>query len=168
MVSNVSEFLGNDLNIWDNDSAVVYSMRRKTVASRWLYYGVSKLLWVFIKYQIMSYILNFVFEILLILTYDLGLAEQTMNDTPFYMVWVVGLEVQITTSMSRFPVHFHGQIWTPLHDQNIQEQKGIISFNFSCEFGGRSNAVEMAKKLLLSCWSIWPNHENVIHISEPF
>jgi hypothetical protein len=71
-----------------------------------------------------------------------------MNDSPFYVMWVVGLEVQITTSQSRFPVHFHGQFWTPLHNQNIQEWKSIISFNFHCEFDGRPNAVEMVKKLL--------------------
>jgi hypothetical protein len=91
---------------------------------------------------------NFVIEILLILTYDLGSADQTMNDSPFYVMWVVGLEVQITTSMSRFPVHFLGQFWTRLPEQNVQEHKGIISFNFHCEFDDRSNAVEIVKKLL--------------------
>jgi hypothetical protein len=53
-----------------------------------------------------------------------------------------------------------------LHDQNIQEQKGIISFNFHCELDGRSDAVEM-KKLLQSCWSMWPNHKSVVDVSEP-
>jgi hypothetical protein len=115
----------------------------------------------------MSYVINFIVEILLILTYDLGSTDQTMSSSPFYIMWVVGHEVQITTSMSRFPVHFHGQFRTPLHDQNIQEQKGVISFNFHCEFDGRSNAVEMVKKLLQSCWSMWPNHESG-NVSEPF
>jgi hypothetical protein len=45
---------------------------------------------VFVKHKIMSYVFNFVVEIL-ILTYDLGMADQTMNDSPFYMMWVVGL-----------------------------------------------------------------------------
>jgi hypothetical protein len=75
----------------------------------------------------MSYVLNFDVEILLILTYGLCSADQTMNDSPFYMMWVVGLEVQKTTSMSRFLVHFHGQFLMLLHDQNVQEQKGIIT-----------------------------------------
>jgi hypothetical protein len=56
------------------------------------------------------------------------------------MMWVVGLEVPVTTSMSKF--------WTPFHDQNVQEWKGIISFNVRCEFDGRPNAVVMVKKLL--------------------
>jgi hypothetical protein len=66
--------------------------------------------------------------------YDLGSADQTINSSPFYMMWVVGLEMQITIGMSRFPVHFHAQFWISLHDQNVHEWKGIISFNFHCEF----------------------------------
>jgi hypothetical protein len=57
----------------------------------------------------MSYVLNFVAEILLILTYDLGPSDQTMNDSHFRVMSVAGFEVQITTSMSRLPVHFHGE-----------------------------------------------------------
>jgi hypothetical protein len=96
----------------------------------------------------MSYVLNFIVEILLILTYDLCSADHTINDYTFYVMWVVGIEVQITTSMSRLPVYFHSQFWTPLHNQNVQEWKGIISFNFHCEFDGRPNVVGMVKKLL--------------------
>jgi hypothetical protein len=57
----------------------------------------------------MSYVPNFVVEILLILTRDLASADQTMNDSPFYVIWVAGLEAQITTSMSRFLIYFNGQ-----------------------------------------------------------
>jgi hypothetical protein len=96
----------------------------------------------------MFHILSFVAEVLLALTHDLGSTDQTMNDSPFYVIWVAGLEMQITTGVSRFPVHFCGQFWTPVHDQSVQEWKGIISFNFHCEFDGRSNTVEMVKKLL--------------------
>jgi hypothetical protein len=96
----------------------------------------------------MSYVLSFLVEILLSLTYDLGSTDQTMTDSPFHVMWVVGLKVQRTTCMSRFPVHFHGQLRTPLNDQHVQERKSIISLNFRSEFDGRSNAVEMAKKLL--------------------
>jgi hypothetical protein len=95
----------------------------------------------------MSYVFNFVVEILLILIYDLCFVDQTMYDSPFYMMWVAGLEVHVTTSMSRFPLHLHGQFWTLLLNQNVQEWKGIISFNLHCEFAGRPNAVEMVKKL---------------------
>jgi hypothetical protein len=133
----------------------------------WLHYRVNEFFWVFIKHQITSYVLNFVVEILLILSYDLDSADKTMNNSPFYMMWVVGLEMQIMTSMSRFLVHFRGQFWTSLHDQNVKEWKGIISFNFHCECEGRPNAVEMTKKLLQSCSSMWSNHEKV-NISEPF
>jgi hypothetical protein len=95
----------------------------------------------------MSYVLNFAVEIL-ILKYDLRLVDQTMHDSPFHVTCVTALEVQITTSMSRLPVHFHAQFWTSLRNQNVLEWKGIISFNFHCEFDGRPNAVEMVKKLL--------------------
>jgi hypothetical protein len=80
----------------------------------------------------MSNVFNFLAEIPPILTYDLRSGDQTMNDSPFYMMWVVGLEVQIMASMSRLPVLFRGQFWIPLHDQNFKEWKGIISFNFHC------------------------------------
>jgi hypothetical protein len=53
-----------------------------------------------------------------------GTPDQTMKDSPFYMTRVVELEMQITTNMSRFSVHFFGQFWTPLHDQTVQERKG--------------------------------------------
>jgi hypothetical protein len=32
------------------------------------------------------------------------LSDQTMNNAPFHMIWVVELEVQIMTDMDRFPV----------------------------------------------------------------
>jgi hypothetical protein len=63
-------------------------------------------------------------------------------------MWVVGIEVQITTSMSKFLVHFRGQFWAPLHDQVVQERKGIISFNFHCEFDGISNAPVVSNTLM--------------------
>jgi hypothetical protein len=46
--------------------------------------------------------------------------------------------------------------------------KSIISFNFHCEFNGRSNAVEVMKKLLQSFWSMRPNQESAADVSEPF
>jgi hypothetical protein len=54
----------------------------------------------------MSYVLNFLVEILLILTYDLASTDQAMNDSSFHMVWVGGLEMRIKTCTSRFLVHF--------------------------------------------------------------
>jgi hypothetical protein len=73
-----------------------------TVDSRWLHYGINEFLWVFINHQIMSYVLNFIVEILLILTYDLRAVHQNIHDSPFYVMWVVELEVQITTSISMY------------------------------------------------------------------
>jgi hypothetical protein len=45
------------------------------------------------------------FETLLVLTHDPGCTDQTMNGSSPHMMWVAGLEVQITSSMSRFPIH---------------------------------------------------------------
>jgi hypothetical protein len=56
----------------------------------------------------MACILNFLVEILLILTYDLGSADQTVNDSPLHVMRVIGLKVQIT-SMNRFEVHFYNK-----------------------------------------------------------
>jgi hypothetical protein len=81
--------------MWDNDCALVYCISRRTIASRWLHYGVIEFLWVFVKHQIMSYVLNFLVEIILILTYDLSSTDQTVNDSSFQVLWKVGLEVQI-------------------------------------------------------------------------
>jgi hypothetical protein len=64
-VSNASKFLRGALSIWVNDSALVYWISRRTVASRWLHYGVSEFSSVFIKHQIVSHVLNFIVEILL-------------------------------------------------------------------------------------------------------
>jgi hypothetical protein len=96
----------------------------------------------------MSYVFKSVVKILLVLTYNLRSVEKTMNDSLIYVMWVVELEVQILTSMSRLPEHFRGQFRTPLHNQNLQEWKGNISLNFLSEFDGRPNGVEMVKKLL--------------------
>jgi hypothetical protein len=115
-----------------------YMYLKKDICFSWLRYGVNGFLWVFMKHQIVSYVLNFRVEILLFLTCDLGLTDQIMNDFPFHVMWVVELEVEVMTCMSM----------TPLHDRNIQEWIGIVSFNFHCEFDGRSNTVEMVKKLL--------------------
>jgi hypothetical protein len=49
------------------------------------------------------------------------------------MMLVGGLEVQIITGMKKLSVHFRGPFRTPLHDQDVQEWKSIISFNFHCE-----------------------------------
>jgi hypothetical protein len=121
-------------------------------------------LWVFIKHQIISYVLNFLVEILLILTY--GSTDQAMNDSPFHVMWLV--EVRIMTCMSRFPVHFRGQLRISLHDQDVQERKRIINFNLRvhCEFDGRSKAeaVDGVKKLLQFCWSMWPSHGSFVDV----
>jgi hypothetical protein len=49
----------------------------------------------------MSYVFNFLAEILLILTYDLGSTDQTVKDSSFHMMLVGGLEMQIMTEMSK-------------------------------------------------------------------
>jgi hypothetical protein len=53
-----------------------------------------------------SYVFNIVFELLVILTYDLRLVDQTTNDSPLHVMWVVGHEVQTTTCMNRLPIRW--------------------------------------------------------------
>jgi hypothetical protein len=67
---------------------------------------------------------------------------------PFYVMWVVGIEVQLTTRMSRLPVRFCGQSLTPLCKQNFQEWKRVISLNFHGEFDCRTKAFDMVKTFL--------------------
>jgi hypothetical protein len=67
----------------------------------------------------MSYVSDFVAKIILVLTYNLRSVEQTMGDSPFYVMWVVRIEVKITASVRRHSVHFGGQFITPLHNQNV-------------------------------------------------
>jgi hypothetical protein len=74
-----------------------------------------------------------------------------MNDSHFHVMWVLAIEVHITISMSWLPVHFCGQIWTPLLNQDVQERKVIISLNIRSEFDGSPNAVKMVKKLNNPC-----------------
>jgi hypothetical protein len=78
-----------------------------------------------------------------------------------------GWIIQIMTCMSRVSEHFHGHFRIPLLEQDVQEVKDIISFNFHCEFDGMSNVVEI-EKLLQSCWSMWPNYQSIIDVSETF
>jgi hypothetical protein len=49
----------------------------------------NKFIWIFTEHQIMSYVFNFVVKIVLILTYDRHSVDQTMNDSLFYVMWVV-------------------------------------------------------------------------------
>jgi hypothetical protein len=51
----------------------------------------------------------------------------------------------------------------PLFMIRRPKRKNIINFHIYCEFDGWSEAVEEVKKLLQSCWSMWPNHESVIY-----
>jgi hypothetical protein len=60
--------------------------------------------------------------------------------------------------MSRFSVGFRGWIRTSLRDQDVHKRKNIINFHLCCESYFRFKAVEVAKKLLQYCWSMWPNH----------
>jgi hypothetical protein len=93
--SNASEFLGDTLNMLDNDTVLLYCAWKRAVTSRWIHYGGNEFLWAFIKQQIVSDVLNLVVQILLVLTHGLGSSDQTMNDSPFYVVWLLGLEVYI-------------------------------------------------------------------------
>jgi hypothetical protein len=92
-VPNASEFLGDTLNIWDDDSALVCCVRRGSVSCRCPYYRVNEFIWVFTEHQIMSYDFDFVVKILLIFTYDLRSVDQIVDDSPFYVMWVVGFKV---------------------------------------------------------------------------
>jgi hypothetical protein len=75
------------------------------VDSRCLHYRVNVFLWALIKYQIMSHVFNFLFEILLILTHDLGSTDQTINDSAFHVMWVVELEVQYICGIFSWPIY---------------------------------------------------------------
>jgi hypothetical protein len=101
MVPDASEFLGSTLNLWDDDSALVYCVWR-TISCLWIHYRVDEFFWIFIEHQIMSYVFNFIVKILLILTYDLCSVDQTMNDSPFYRCPEIGTSSIDWVQLSRF------------------------------------------------------------------
>jgi hypothetical protein len=49
------------------------------------------------------------FECVFILIHDLVYNDQTLNDSPLYVIWVAGLEVQMMTCMRKFPVRLKKQ-----------------------------------------------------------
>jgi hypothetical protein len=67
-----------------------------------------RILRVFIKYQIMFYILKFPYWNPSDPDIWPWFYWSSYNLSPFHVMWVVGLEVLITTCMNRIPVHFHG------------------------------------------------------------
>jgi hypothetical protein len=75
---NASGSLGDALNIWDNDRAPWGIVSKE---GRLLLGGFIMETTIYCGYQITSYILNFLIEILLILTYDPDPTNQAMNDS---------------------------------------------------------------------------------------
>jgi hypothetical protein len=61
-----------------------------------------------------------------------------------------------------FPVYFRGQFKAPLHNKTSKKEE-YHNFHIYPEFYGRSEAAEEVKKLLHSCWSMWPNHDSVMY-----
>jgi hypothetical protein len=143
--------LRGNLNIWDNNIAVVDCIWRRTVSSRWLHCGVNEFFWVFIK--IRSCVVFLISLLQPFCSWHTSLARLIeLWMTPLFRRW------GWLNSMSRFPVHFRAQYWTPFHDQNIQERKDIIGFNFRYEIYDRFNPVDIMKKLLQSYWSMCTAH----------
>jgi hypothetical protein len=91
-VCNMSEFLGDTFNIWDNDSALVYCICEGwLLLSGFIIESMSSC-----RYSLnirLSYVFNLIVGIFLILTHDLGLNDQIMNSSSFYMIWMVWIEV---------------------------------------------------------------------------
>jgi hypothetical protein len=81
MVPDASEFLRSTLNIRNYDSALyIASKEGRFLVDGYIIQSKNSFGY---SLSIMSYVLNCIVEILLILTYDLGLADQTMNDSHF-------------------------------------------------------------------------------------
>jgi hypothetical protein len=70
--------------------------------------------------------------------------------------------------MSRFPVHFLANFGHLFMIKMSRNGRGLLIFNFHLELDDRPKAVEVVKKLLQSCWSMRPNHESFVDISEHF
>lgn len=82
-VLNSSEIL---LTYWIITVSLYIAPEEGRFSSRQLRYEVSEFLWIFIKHQIVSYVLNLVVENLLILIHDLFSADQAKNDSSFYVI----------------------------------------------------------------------------------
>jgi hypothetical protein len=115
-VSDASEFLSDTLDIRDDNSVLVCFVCRGTISYGWLQYRVNEFFRILTEHQVMSYVSDFVAKIILVLTYNLRSVEQTMDDSLFYVMWVVRVKVKITASVCQLSVHFGGQFRTPLHN----------------------------------------------------
>jgi hypothetical protein len=134
-VSNTSEFLGDPPNIRDNDSALVCCILRWTVASRWLHYGVNEFLWVFIKHHIISYILNLLVEMFLILTCMTLARLIRLWTTPFF-TWCGWLCVlnknRVMYNVQKYNICTQEELdSTEKSERNLPLWKLQISQNFS-------------------------------------
>lgn len=69
--------------IYPLESALVYFIRRRAISMASLQ---SERIIVVVKHQIMTYVLNFLVEIFLIVTYDLRSTFWTIEDCPFYVI----------------------------------------------------------------------------------
>ena len=52
-------------------------------------------------------------------------------------------------------------------DEGVQERKCAVIFPFYCEFGGRSQAVELIKKSGKQLGVMRPDSKNIVHITKP-
>jgi hypothetical protein len=99
--------------------------------------------------RIMSSLLKLFVEILLIVTYGLGSTDQTVNNSPFHVMWEVRFEVHIFVASLGFRVIRN------------RSKEGRVSY-----FQPLLWIFERAEKLLQSYWSMWTNHGSVVDVSK--
>jgi hypothetical protein len=78
--------------------------------------------------------LNILVKILLILTYYLGLIDQTMNNSPRYVMWVVGIEMLIASCMVAFWYTFMASLEPPLMTKISGNGRVLLSSNSTVNF----------------------------------
>jgi hypothetical protein len=151
MIPNALEFLGNAPNIWDNDSGMILYIWRRTVTSPWFHSGIN------------YYVLCSEFPCWNPSDPDIWLWLRWPNYVLFPRDGVARLEMYGLASCTLSYLNLDQSSWP-----RFRRGKSIISFHFHCEFYGRSEAVEVVKKMVQSCWTIWPNRIGVVDVSELF
>jgi hypothetical protein len=91
---------------------------------------VNETFWITIELEITSQAADFIKQVLSFLTYGGSSTVKTLNQTSFYVRWMVRIEVEILFSVGELLVNFGGQCRLIPGHQNIQKGNWTVSLYF--------------------------------------
>jgi hypothetical protein len=87
-----------------------------------------------------------------------------MNNSPFDMWWMVIIEIKISAGVGGFSVNLRSQSRSSFYNQNVQERVLSVRFYFHNKLDGRSQSVEVCKKVVYPLCIMRPDHKCDLHI----